>query len=249
MKQTIIMILTALMLLSFIGCDGEKKSETKVPPAATTEPLPTTELERTLGNFQLLMVNDVLYYNTQSHTTASYGYPDDYIATSRYPGNVPYKNNQSNFGSGYEYYFDYDGLRVCIDGTWWLFHPVNYPLNIWGLELQVENASPTGCEVVCNRGPSDVTEEITVGALIELQQWTEKGWKTADGLIHIMDMDWGSERWSIETGGQLRWTVDWSAYFKELEPGSYRLGKLFKYISADGVEHYDYVYDRFEIEG
>lgn len=243
MKKCIAVCLVLLMAV-LAGCGDEPAPAVPTPAAVT----PTcAEAVPALGDCQLLLVNGGLYYNTCAETTALYGSPDNRIQSSRYPGNVPDKENQSNFGAGYEYYIDGENhLSVCIDGTWWRFARVA-PVNPWGLELSVENIGPNGGEIVCRRTDSQVTETITVGAAVWLERWGEGGWEPADGLIHVMDMDWGTDRWSIETGETLRWAVDWTPYYEPLAAGRYRLYKQFRCVTEDGGEQYYNVYALFEV--
>lgn len=244
MMKRIVFCLMVLMLC-LAGCAEENVENVTPTPVPTPAPLYFTE-DDSLGQMQLLRVNGVLYYNSDLRAEALYGYPDATIASSRYPGNVPDKDNQSNFGAGYEYYIGEQGLVVCIDGTWWQVYALTAE-PIWGLQMDIGNVTTKGADITVTRYESDVTAAITAYPAIALEQWTENGWAPAEGLMHIMDMDWGPQRWTLRTGDTLSWSVDWSEFYGALALGSYRLSKHFHYYAENGVEHSGTVCVQFDV--
>lgn len=243
--RKIIVLSLVLLTLCCAGCMEKGATEALPTPEPTPAPLYFTE-DDSLGQMQLLRVDGVLYYNSNLRTEALYGYPDATIASSRYPGNVPDKDNQSNFGAGYEYYIGEQGLVVCIDGTWWQFHALTAE-PIWGLQMDISNVTTKGADITVTRYESDVTEAITMGTDISLEKWTPQGWTQVEGLMHIMDMDWGSHRWTLHTGDSEICSVDWSEYYGALSAGSYRLSKQFRYYASNGVEHVGNVCVQFDV--
>ncbi len=61
-----------------------------------------------------IMVNGNLYSHQDSHKSGEIDFARSGITTSTVNGNKsPYKNNQSNFGTGYEHYI-YDNEIICL---------------------------------------------------------------------------------------------------------------------------------------
>jgi len=126
MKKIIVMIVCIVFALSLAGCAGKEKE-------ARIAEQPETEKAGAEGNAAMggdicpaVMVEDVVYYDTgcKSNADRRCGVMDGEITEQCGSSEVPAKNNQSNFGTGYGY--QYGSAKGTIevlldDGNWYIF--------------------------------------------------------------------------------------------------------------------------------
>ena len=126
MKKIIAVIVCIVCALSLAGCAGKEK-------VARLAEQPETEKAGEGGNAAAggdicpaVMVEDVVYYDTgcKSSIEKRCGVMDGEITEQCGSSEVPAKNNQSNFGTGYGYqYGSAEGtIEVLLDdGNWYIF--------------------------------------------------------------------------------------------------------------------------------
>ena len=74
----------------------------------------------------LIRVNGYLYYDSaETSTELRCGMMDGTI-DSVCEGDIPAQDNQSNFGSGYNYQYGVDTIEVSIDDEWHIFKKFDY---------------------------------------------------------------------------------------------------------------------------
>lgn len=105
MKKLIALTLATVLIIFAYGCVKEKH--------LTLNDLPPT-----------VMVDGKLYTDTNTEAHPKEYKADGKINTEVPQTETPKENNQSNFGTGYDYHFREDGsLEINIDGRWYIFKP------------------------------------------------------------------------------------------------------------------------------
>lgn len=89
--------------------------------AGCSHDTPATETEPTMT--PMVMVDGVLYLDTGfNNNIAKCGVPDGEITSSVDGSKKPFEDNQSNFGTGYEYQYGTEGtIEINMDGKWRIF--------------------------------------------------------------------------------------------------------------------------------
>ncbi len=83
-----------------------------------------TRAEAAYDKIPMVMAGGKLYYDTgkESTVTARCGVMDGKVTSTVDSTQTPTKDNQSNFGAGYEFQFGADGqIEVCINNKWFIF--------------------------------------------------------------------------------------------------------------------------------
>lgn len=208
----------------------------------------------------MVMINGELYYDTgkESDIGPRCGVMDGKIISTVDDTVIPTEDNQSNFGSGYEYQYVGDGhIDIVIDQKWIRFEketkestePMNNSETIdWGIELIATNITPTGLILVCNQSEGQPSGDLQTGSPFWLETKTEDQWTLVETLKLKYDIAWTSEAWKIAKDGSTEWNVNWEWLYGELPSGSYRIGKNIMDFRATGdydtIDYYAY----FEIK-
>lgn len=119
MKKGSIFLCCLVIMIMLTGC-SEKDS------TATNDTISQNEIET---KEQLIMVNNILYYNTKQKSTVTRkcGTLDGEIMSIIDNGKIPIENNQSNFGEKYGYQFgaNENQIEVNMNNTWIIFEKWN----------------------------------------------------------------------------------------------------------------------------
>ena len=187
---------------------------------------------------QLVMIHGQLYYNTFEESTVDgrCGVMDGTIESTVDAGAVPAEDNQSNFGTDFDYQFTGDGVELVMDGKYIVFKPL-YLENRFGVELMGENITATGMTLICTRADVLPEWEVTTGSaygLSVLQDGTWKAYQRTDGIC--VDFAWTAEAYLITADTPLTWEIDWEWLYGELPARTYRLGKGFSAVLQDDEE-------------
>ena len=118
MRKTFI-FLTTLCVLLMVGCNPyppmSERNDTKY----------TTEEDVVEEQSLVLMVDDKLYCSNGklSDQKERCGIVDGVVETTVQENQIPTKNNESNFGVGYQYQTgaEIGTIDVFVDGEWWIF--------------------------------------------------------------------------------------------------------------------------------
>lgn len=93
----------------------------------------------------------------------------------------------------------------------------------WGIELRVENVTPTGATIKCTQSGGEPTGELQTGGWYILETWTqEQGWIEAPCFAEV---GWTQEAWMIPMNDTCEWEVNWEWLYGTLSEGKYRIGK------------------------
>lgn len=115
----------------------------------------------------------------------------------------------------------------------------------WGIELRVENVTPTGATIKCTQSGGEPTGELQTGSWYILETWTqEQGWIEAP---YFAEVGWTQEAWMIPMNDTCEWEVNWEWLYGTLSEGKYRIGK--DITDFRGIGDYDNAiyYAEFEI--
>ena len=103
------LVLALMMVFTIAGCVAED-----------------TTNEKQLNDFiPMVMVDGTLYLDTGKESTIQErkcGTPDGEITSTVDQTEKPTKDNQSNFGTGYEYQYGSEGtIELYMNEKWWVF--------------------------------------------------------------------------------------------------------------------------------
>lgn len=128
-----------LSLSCLFGCNnvtntaGTYENETTVTSggALTETQQPTVVPKKTEKAVRMARVDGKLYRDTGKETEGgTCGVMDGTITSTVTEGEVPRKNDQSNFGKGYKYQYGTEGkIDIVIDGKWICFAKVTEKKN------------------------------------------------------------------------------------------------------------------------
>lgn len=141
-----VLVLALLTALVLAGCGTESGGMS----SSQEDDSPVDENSVTTPLVEMVYVDGQLYYNTerQSDVDGRCGVMDGSIETTVSANVLPQEENQSNFGTGYEYQrMDY-GLDVLIDGKWMRFEPTHVRGADFSDTLE-QFAAKTGAQLLC----------------------------------------------------------------------------------------------------
>ena len=95
----------------------------------------------------------------------------------------------------------------------------------WGIQLTVENITPTGLTIVCSQSDVDVNGELFAGTYYSLSKYEDGEWKEVNYLLQEDEICWTDEAWNIPMDDVVKWDVDWNWLYGEMEAGTYRISK------------------------
>ena len=170
---------------------------------------------------RMVMVDGTLYQQTYivSHTLRC-GVLDGEITSTVEAGEKPTENDQSNFGTGYEYQRGPKGtIQINMDDKWWIFAEEEVS---WGITLSAKNVTSTGLTIVCEQAGGNPTGELQTGSYYILETLQDGTWNEVDCIAQVA---WTSEAWIITQDSTVSWDVDWEWLYRKLSPGIYRIGK------------------------
>lgn len=135
MEKYKLLVLPIVLVISLVvyAADGEFfKSQIRTIENSAQEPPPINVVtysrygDKSASEIvPTVMVDGKLYSSlgSESGVDARCGVMDGTITASVDAGSLPYKNNQSNFGAGYDYQYgpDSDTIEVSIGGKWMVF--------------------------------------------------------------------------------------------------------------------------------
>ena len=116
----------------------------------------------------------------------------------------------------------------------------------WGIYLTVENITPTGLTIVCSQSDVDVNGELSTGSYYSLSKYEDGEWIEIPYAIEG-EIGWTSEAWNILMDDVVKWDVDWSWLYGEMEAGTYRISKSIMYTPPGSLETATY-YVKFDIK-
>ena len=135
LNAQIVLVLT-VCLIALAGCGIDE--ETVIPTDGTIEVVNTQSdsnlVDATADDSEsaelewpmLIRVNGYLYYDCAEISTEGRCGVMDGAIDSVCEGDIPAQDNQSNFGSGYNYQYGVDTIEVSIDDEWHIFKRFDY---------------------------------------------------------------------------------------------------------------------------
>ena len=104
-------------------------SESELPGQSENPSDPPLEETHEWDKIPMVMVDGKLYYDTGKESTISgrCGVMDGEITSTVDGSEIPTKDNQSNFGTGFEYQYGADNtIEIFMNEKWIVFEPVSY---------------------------------------------------------------------------------------------------------------------------
>ena len=126
-KYLALLMILVCAALFFTACDKRIPSpggSGPFHPASAEQPARDSAQKARVDRIPMVMVDGALYYDTgrESKEGLRCGVMDGKITSSVDAAEIPKDNDQSNFGSGYEYqYATEDSLIINIDARWFVF--------------------------------------------------------------------------------------------------------------------------------
>ena len=136
-KIALVLSLALVACLALAGCQSETGGAGAPVPGGVTEPSVSlnenkNEIEKTQpateelewDKIPMVMVDGKLYYDTGKESTVSgrCGVMDGEIASTVDGSEIPTKDNQSNFGTGFEYQYGADNtIEIFMNEKWIVF--------------------------------------------------------------------------------------------------------------------------------
>lgn len=216
MKRYIAFFLSLICIIMMVGCTNAAPALSDIAPS---EIIP------------IVMVNGELYYDTnkESETYERCGLMDGKITSSVGRSEVPTEDNQSNFGTDYEYQYGTDGrIDILINEKWAVF------------EKRTEDKTvpkPDGDD------PSEPIDLISITSGSEtitphrLLLWSEtstkNGWLSTDGMPLIEKLPEIAQDLPL-----IKYSNDFSVKYKD--------NVSFKWLSIHG-EDFELLHDNVEL--
>ena len=124
MKKVIVELLILVILSPLSACTSSSVSlsSSSIPAGNPTEYTSETDFVR------MVRIDGTLYLDTgrESQVSLRCGVLDGEITTQVAPDQQPFKDGQSNFGTGYGYQYGANGtIELFLNGTWRVFTPQN----------------------------------------------------------------------------------------------------------------------------
>ena len=192
----------------------------------------TTEVPEDIP--RMVMVDGELYKDTGSTSyVLRCGVMDGEITSTVKEGEIPTKDNQSNFGEGYGYQRGVvEGrIEVYMDEKWQVFSKEEVD---WGVTLTTQNETPTSATIVCTQAGGNPTGELQTGGYYIIETLQDGVWVEAPCIAEVA---WTDEAWIVSPDSTMSWDVEWEWLYQELEPGIYRIGK--RIVDFRGTGNYD----------
>ncbi len=208
----------------------------------------------------MVMINGELYYDTgrESDISGRCGVMDGKILTTVDSTEILLEDNQSNFGSDFDYQFvNESSIDIVINEKWIRFEKEtkentesikNSETDAWGIELTATNVTPTGMTLICNQLGGQPTGDLQTGSPYWLEIKINDQWTLVETVKTEYDIAWTSEAWMIAKNGSTEWNVNWEWLYGELSAGSYRIWKEIMDFRASGDYDTNAYYAYFEVE-
>ncbi len=146
----------------------------------------------------------------------------------------------SESGITYTYHILLDDTR---EGQLLLSEPVASP--DWGLSLQVKDVSPLGLTLICHQSGGAVTGILSTQVPTSLEVWENGQWTALEPQVTVL-WKYDPVPLSLEQTTEVR--CDWGNEYGRLEPGLYRLGKVFSDCRTEDDGDEATLYAVFEIQ-
>lgn len=113
-----------------------------------------------------------------------------------------------------------------------------------GVQLSVDNVTPTGLTLICNQSGGEPTGELQTGTAYSLEKDVNGVWQAVEAKEV---MGWNDEALIIEKDSKTEWNIGWSLIYGTLPAGKYRIGKDIMDYRAAGDYDISICYAEFEI--
>ncbi len=95
----------------------------------------------------------------------------------------------------------------------------------WGLKLTVRNITPTKLNVAFEQQDGKPSGKLLTGSYYSLEKLENGNWTELEPIIPKDQMSFSDEGLPILPDRTTEYPVDWTEFYGELAPGSYRIGK------------------------
>ena len=243
MKKILSLSIALIMVMALVGCNTvpDSGSTGKSEPITDNDNQQKESLQWDL--IPMVMIEGELYFDTNTVITEprKCGVMDGETTSEVSDTETPTENNQSNFGTGFEYQFVGDGkVDIFIGDNCSRFEAkIEEPALADPVAIYIQDFSPTGATIIIENQTEQV---ISYGKHYSLQALNDGTWEDVD---YINDgggifEDIGYELLSQTNTETIN--IDWRNRYGALPDGAYRLVKP---ISSE-QEHLQ-IHDDFEL--
>lgn len=203
----------------------------------------------------MVMVKGELYYDTgrESDIDARCGVMDGEIISTVDGTEIPTEDNQSNFGSGYEYQFvDENNIDIVINQKWIRFKKETGGVEAssedrWGIQFSASDITASGLTLICSQSGGQPTGDLQTGSPYWVEVWIDNQWVPVEMLPSEYERAWTAEAYIIPMNDSTEWVVNWVWLYGELSAGNYRIGKEVMDFRGSGDYDTNTYYANFEI--
>lgn len=198
----------------------------------------------------MLMIKGEIYFDTnrESDINGRCGVMDGKIASTVDASEIPTQDNQSNFGSGYEYqYVDENSIDIYMNEKWIRFE--KEITDAWGIQLTATDVTSSGLTLVCKQSGGQPTGDLQTGSYYFLEKHIDNRWLPVEMLPSEHKVAWTEEAWIIPMDDTTQWDVDWEWLYGELPVGHYRISKEITDFRDTGDYDESSYYANFEVTG
>lgn len=231
MKKSAIQLLSILVMLTFIGCEGKK-----IAPETSNSLSPS------------IMVEGELYVTTGLELPIEPAESEiKKITAVIKETELPSKDGEINFQAPDARYAKINDpveyVVVLMDKEWMKFDKrVD-----WGVTLTATKIEPTGLTLEFRQSGGKPEGDLQTGSYYWLETEADKKWVTVEMLPSVHDVGWTAEAYVITKDDTTEMEVNWSWLYGELPEGSYRIGKEIMDFKGTGSYDMSNLYANFEI--
>ena len=117
----------------------------------------------------------------------------------------------------------------------------------WGIQMTVENVTPSGLTLVCNQTGGENIVELNTSSFYNVQVLKDGNYVDVNYILEPNDIAWTSEAYIVALNDTTTWDINWETLYGKLPVGQYRIAK--EIINFKGVGQNDeaYIFVDFEI--
>ena len=196
----------------------------------------------------MVMINGEIYFDTnhESDINGRCGVMDGKLSSTVDGSEIPTQDNQSNFGSGYEYqYVDENSIDIYMNEKWIRFE--KEITDAWGIQLTATDVTSSGLTLVCKQSGGQPTGDLQTGGRYWLEVQINNQWVPVEMTPSKYERAWTDEGWIIPMNDTAEWDVDWTWLYGELPVGYYRIGKEIMDFRVTGDYDENSYYANFEV--
>lgn len=231
MKKRALMILSIVVVVSFMGCDA-KKNAAEMPNSHPPSIMVEGELFTATGS--LLPIEPA---ESEIKTITSVVKETELPAKD---GEINFPNPNARYAKIKE---RVEYVVVLMEKEWMRFEKrVD-----WGVIITATKIEPTGLTLEFHQVGGNPEGDLQTGSYYWLETKIDEHWIPVDMLPSVHDLGWTDEAYMIPKNDTTEMVVDWAWIYGELPEGSYRIGKEIMDFKGTGIYVISNHYAYFEI--